>query len=637
MPTPTDIASQLRAELDETRLRLAEAEETLAAIRNGDVDSLVVAGSAGDQIFTLQGAQEPYRLLIEQMSEGALTLSREGLILYANETFARLLQMPLEQVIGAEFQGFVSAAEQPDIADLIKAATSGSSRGEVSFRTASGSSIPLRLGLSRLQTGPDTLISVVATDLTKSRKKADDLARLHAGLELRVSERTADLAASRLAALNMMEEAVVARKVIETVNHTLTQEIAKRKVMEAAMEAALVRAEAAAVAKTEFLNVMSHELRTPLNGVLGFTELLADTPLNDEQKSFAKTISASGEHLLAVVNDILDFSSIEHGALTIQPAPLAIAGLVESSAVAIRLAAAEKGIEFRCEVAAGVPERITGDERRIRQVLLNLLSNALKFTSRGSVVLRIAPEPESRFLEFSVEDTGIGISAETLERLFKPFVQADSKMNRRFGGTGLGLAISKSLAEAMGGAITVASTPGKGSTFTFRLPLESASVRAGGMAAAPSHLSIGADGASPSSPGAEIPVRPDASHLLALVVDDDKTSGVVAVKMLQNLGYRADFAADGAKAIEAFVPGKYSVILMDVAMPVMDGLVATGKIREVEAATGCHVPIIAFTANVMPGDRQRCLAAGMDDFLAKPFKKAELSAKLASAAVRKPT
>ena len=234
------------------------------------------------------------------------------------------------------------------------------------------------------------------------------------------------------------------------------------------------------------------------------------------------------------------------------------------------------------------------------------------------------------FLDFSVEDTGIGISSETLSQLFQPFVQADAKMNRRFGGTGLGLAITKRLAEAMGGSITVASTLGKGSAFTFRFPLEPATVRAGGRAAAPSRPFIGADGASPSSPGAETPACPDAPPFLALVVDDDNASGVVAVKMLQNLGCHAEFVTDGAKAIEAFVPGKYSVILMDIAMPVMDGLVATRKIREIEAATGFHVPIIAFTANVMPGDRERCLAAGMDEFLSKPFTKAQIAALLRS-------
>ncbi|MCX6972282.1 MAG: PAS domain S-box protein, partial [Verrucomicrobia bacterium] len=396
----------------------------------------------------------------------------------------------------------------------------------------------------------------------------------------------------------------------------IIRDISERKTMDAALKEALRHAEAAAVAKSEFLGVMSHELRTPLNGVLGFAELLADTPLNDEQKSFAKTISSSGEHLLAIVNDILDLSSIEHGAMAILPDQIDLAELVESSDVAIRQAAAEKGIEFRCEVADGVPGKITADERRLRQILLNLLGNAVKFTASGSVVFRIMPDAEGRFLDFSIEDTGIGISPETLPRLFKPFTQANSTTSRRFGGTGLGLVISKRIAEAMGGTLTVTSTPDKGSTFTFRLPLE-----------------ISVPSASPAAPTPCDPASTPPSGLV-LVADDEQNSTVLAGKMLQSLGYRAEFAADGAKALKAFEPGKFSAILMDMAMPVMDGLEATAKIRDAEAGTECRTPIIAFTANVMPGDRERCLAAGMDDFLPKPFKRAELAAKIACAAHR---
>jgi CheY-like chemotaxis protein/nitrogen-specific signal transduction histidine kinase len=381
---------------------------------------------------------------------------------------------------------------------------------------------------------------------------------------------------------------------------------------EEALKDALTRAEAAASAKSNFLGMMSHELRTPLNGVLGFAELLAATPLNDDQKTFTKTISASGEHLLAVINDILDFSSIESGSLAIHPATLTIAELVESSDVALRKAATEKGIEFRCEVAPGVAEQITGDARRIRQILINLLGNAVKFTECGSVVLRVTPDAEGCFLKFSVEDTGIGISPGMLAHLFKPFTQANSTTSRRFGGTGLGLAISKRLAEAMGGTITVDSTPGKGSTFLFRLPLEMPTPPSG----APS----------PDAPADPLPTPPPGA--LVLVVEDERTSSMLAGRMLQSLGCRTEFAADGAEALSAFVPGKFSAILMDMAMPVMDGVEATQKIRELE--TGPRVPIIALTANVMPGDRERCLAAGMNDFLSKPFRRAELAGKLKS-------
>ena len=271
----------------------------------------------------------------------------------------------------------------------------------------------------------------------------------------------------------------------------IKEDITQRKAIEASLSAALLRAEAANRAKSEFLGVMSHELRTPLNGVLGFAQLLSDTPLDSEQKNYAETISNSGKHLLAIVSDILDFSRIDAGTLAIHVAPFEVVDLVKTAENIVRKTAIEKGLELRYELAAGVPEQITGDEQRIRQILINLLGNAVKFTASGSVVLRVATASDGgrRSLDFCVEDTGIGISSETLSRLFQPFVQGDSKANRRFGGTGLGLAISRRIAEAMGGAITVVSTPGKGSAFTFRFPLESAPIRAGGMACEPSHIS----------------------------------------------------------------------------------------------------------------------------------------------------
>ena len=399
----------------------------------------------------------------------------------------------------------------------------------------------------------------------------------------------------------------------------IKEDITKQKEMEDRLTEALARAELSAAAKSEFLSVMSHELRTPLNGVLGFAELLSCTSLDAEQRNYVETISNSGNHLLAVVNDILDFSSIERGTLTLNADPLAIAELVELSDLAVRKAASDKGLQFHCEVAVGVPELIIGDARRICQILINLLGNAVKFTSSGAVVLRIATAAAGgrQCLDFSVADTGIGIAPETLVRLFEPFTQADSKTNRRFGGTGLGLAISKRLAEAMGGSISVTSQPDRGSTFTFHLPLEEVSrvPAAAAPAAGPA--------AGPGTPEPAATLRG-----LVLVVEDDPTSSMVAGKMLHRLGCRAEFAADGAAAVEAFVPEKYFAILMDMAMPVMDGLVATSRIRELEAQSSAHVPIIALTANVMPGDRERCIAAGMDDFLSKPIKWAELAAML---------
>ncbi len=392
------------------------------------------------------------------------------------------------------------------------------------------------------------------------------------------------------------------------------EDISERKSMETTLREALVAAEAAAQAKTEFLAVMSHELRTPLNGVLGFADLLnSTTKLDMEQKEYAETIGRSGEHLLAIVNDILDFSSIEKGAMSINVAPISIAEFVGALEKSIKKSATDKGLEFRCVIDSSVPAQVSGDARRIKQILMNLLGNAFKFTSQGSVSLhvRLSDEQSSRSLLFSVQDTGMGISSETLQRLFEPFMQADSKYNRSFGGTGLGLAISKRLAEAMGGTIAVTSAEGKGSIFTFSLPFDDASI------------------VQPSlSSEIELPSPILHSGECVLVVEDDPTSSKLAGTILNSLGYRVDFAFNGIDAVSIFQPGKYHAIVMDMAMPAMDGLDATKKIREKEASTGTRVRIIAISANVMEGDIERCVQAGMDDFLCKPFKMAELADKL---------
>ena len=235
-----------------------------------------------------------------------------------------------------------------------------------------------------------------------------------------------------------------------------------------------VKAEAATRAKSEFLSVVSHELRTPLNAVLGFAEILSETPLDKDQKSFADTILDRGAHLLELVDDILDFSSIENGNIGAETGWIGIADLVESACLTARKSTTQRGLEFRIEIAPGVPEQINGDARRICKILVNLLGNAVKFTAKGEVVLRVTPSTDSggQALDFSVEDTGPGIPPGAIEELFQPFTQADSTLSRPFGGIGLGLAISKRLAEAMGGTLTLLSKPGQGSTFTFRLPLE---------------------------------------------------------------------------------------------------------------------------------------------------------------------
>lgn len=390
------------------------------------------------------------------------------------------------------------------------------------------------------------------------------------------------------------------------------EDVTERKKIETDLADARTRADAANVAKSDFLAVMSHELRTPLNGVIGFAELLTCTPLNAEQMEYVTTIQSSGEHLLSLVTDILDFSSIEKGRMALETAEVDVGELVETSFLPLRKQASDKGLEFLHEIAPDAPTTITGDARRLRQILINLLGNAVKCTAKGSVALRVATagSGDARCLEFAVKDTGCGITPEALEKLFKPFSQADTSLHRPFAGAGLGLVISQRLAEAMGGRICVESTPDIGSTFKFRFPL-----KIGGIAAL--------------CPPQTTPA-PVLRSGLVLVVEDDQVNASLAVNMLQAIGMQSEVAANGREAVDAFVPGKYAAILMDIHMPVMSGLEAASKIREAEAAQGTRVPIIALTAKVMAGDRECCVAAGMDDFISKPFKKEILSATLRS-------
>ncbi len=532
---------------------------------------------------------------------------------------------------------------------------------------------------------------------------------------------------------------------VDTFNHMITQ----IEMRDQQLKAEVKRAEAARVAKSQFLATMSHEIRTPINGVLGMTQLLLDTPLSGEQTEFARTVYKSAEGLLSVINDILDFSKGEAGRYEIERIPFAPAKVVHECLDTVSIVAAEKKLELCLEIDERLPTALEGDPSRLRQVLLNLLSNALKFTTKGEIVLRIQLEEDQgqqARIRFEVQDTGIGIPHDRIDRLFQSFSQVDASRTRKYGGTGLGLAISKQIVEAMGGTMFVKTEEGVGSTFGFKLqlPVEASSAEPE-LVAAPRSLRVLVADPSPTSGAAlakllqednfvelaadgpaarmhlleaakaqrpfdlmlvdlrlvnafealetigaqslgkapmvvlapvnqlsaaantawagpraalakpvkrgelywciaelqrgPLPSRTEAGKpaaapaeepgdLCVLVAEDHPVNQRITTRFLEKLGIACEVVANGEEAIQALKKRAFDLVLMDVQMPVMDGLEATLAIRKYEALRGTHVPIVALTANVLEEHRREAQQAGFDDYLAKPVKLEELRAKI---------
>jgi len=489
----------------------------------------------------------------------------------------------------------------------------------------------------------------------------------------------------RMATFDPPLDVLVSRKVIRTggLSYMLGYfiDISEQRAARAAMQHAVESAEAASRAKSEFLANMSHEIRTPMNGILGMTELVLESDIDAGQRADLALVKASADALLHIVDDILDFSKIEAGKLEIEEVPFDLRQLVADTLRAMSLRARQKGLALAAEIPPAVPRLMKGDPGRLRQVLLNLVGNAIKFTDAGgvTVALSVGAERDGRSeIAFAVRDTGIGVPPEKQHLIFEAFAQVDGSTTREYGGTGLGLAICRRLVILMQGRIDVSSVPGRGSVFSFTVPLQHtgaaqaaplpplavlapgqgmnlnandngllggageatpATSPAGGLrasigepASAPDGLLAGLGESAPAAPapGSLLSSVGESAPggLRVLLAEDNPVNQRLAVRLLEKLGHRVTLVDSGLAVLERASHGDHDLILMDVQMPGLDGLAATRQIRQREAAQGGHVPIIAMTARAMAGDRERCLEAGMDDYLAKPVDSQQLRAML---------
>ncbi|WP_448190737.1 PAS domain S-box protein [Azospirillum sp. sgz301742] len=523
------------------------------------------------ELARLRESEERLNAMLENAVDAIITIDGRGLVQSVNPACLTMFGYTAAEMLGANIHRLMPSHHAVHHDDLMRASRRseqydviGRSR-ELVARRKDGSEVLIEMSISEVRVNNRCFYTGVIRDITERKRAQQALVDANFYLEQRVEERTAELQAARL------------------------------------------KAEEAARAKADFLAMMSHEIRTPMNGILGMVRLLLDTPLNAEQRDYGQTVLYSGEALLTILNDILDMSKLDAGRLGLECVDVDLKRLIASVAALMSSRAAEKGLTLETRVAPDARCFVRGDPTRLRQVLLNLVSNAVKFTERGGITLTVEPAG-GMDVRFAVTDTGIGVPEAVQPDLFTEFFQADSSISRRFGGTGLGLAICKRIVTLMNGRIGVESRPGTGSVFWFTVPLETA--------------------AEPGEADAPEPVAVRLRPLRVLLAEDNPVNRKVAVALLTRQGHAVMVANDGAEALEHVRLGRFDVVLMDMQMPRMDGLEAARRIRAMPGLRGT-IPIIALTANALAGDAERCLAVGMNDHVPKPIVPEVLAAALA--------
>jgi PAS domain S-box-containing protein len=555
--------SALKQRIKLLEAMIEERNNTLDAIQHGDIDALVVSEHPGDyRLYTLQSVDQPYRVFIEQIQEGAVTLGEDGAIFYGNPRLATMLGIPMQQLIGQKLQRFLAPVDAAPFGRMLDEAKLISVRHELALRPAGGGqTIAVSLSLGFLRKDDDvTLLCGVMTDITEQQRHYAALSEAHTKLE-----RLAD-----------------------------------------DLERTRAVAERATQAKSRFLANITHELRTPLHGMLGYAELLSlEGGLTTIQSERLEAMIAAGEYLLGTVNAVLDMSQIEADQLELHPAEIELPDLIRACLDVVRPAADAKGLALVLVPAA--PQRLFADPMRLRQVLINLLGNAVKFTPSGSVEVRLLPTEGGESVRLEVADSGPGIRARHCDKLFQKFERLNAKAMNGIEGAGLGLAISARLVQAMGGRIGYADNPGGGSIFWLELPR-------------------GPTGLAEPSVAWEVFPR-NMPRMRVLVVDDEALNRNIASGFLSIAGHEVVCVGSGAAAVEAAGAMDFDVILMDVRMPGMDGLEATRRIRALPAPRG-QVRVVAVTAQAFAEQIETCRHAGMDGHVSKPFRQAVLLAAL---------